>query len=222
MSTIERMLPSVAHDPACQNAAVGSLRADARRNRDQIIATARSMFASAGLDVPMEEIARGAGVGVGTLYRRFTDRDALIGAVLEDNLTRLLTEIRAAAAEEPTAWQALVRLLTAAVRLRLSVHLAVHFRYTLTDDPNVTAMRSQLLDALDDLVSAAQRDGDLRPDVGTGDVAQLSVLLSRAPELSEITAGRCTAIMIDGLRATAAVAVLPGEPVRPGTGSGPV
>jgi AcrR family transcriptional regulator len=213
MSTIERMIPSVAHDPACQNSAVESLRADARRNRDQIIATARSMFARGGLDVPMEEIARGAGVGVGTLYRRFTDRDALIRAVLEDNLTRLLTEIRAAAAEEPTAWQALVRLLTASVRLRLSVHLAVHFRHTLTDDPNVTAMRSQLLDTLDDLVRAAQHDGDLRPDVGTGDVAQLSVLLSRTPELSEMSARRCTAIMIDGLRATAAVEQLPGEPV---------
>lgn len=213
MSTIEWMIPSVVHDRACQNAAVGTLRADARRNRDQIIATARSMFASSGLDVPMEEIARSAGVGVGTLYRRFTDRDALIKAVLEDNLARILAEMRAAAAEEPTAWRALVRLLTAAVRLRLSVHLAVHFRHTLTDDPDVAAMRSQLLDTLDDLVRAAQRDGDLRPDVGTGDVAQVSVLLSRTPELSEVSAHRCTAIMIDGLRATAAAGQLPGKPV---------
>ena len=76
------------------------LRADARRNRDQIIAAARSMFASGGLDVPMDEIARTARVGVGTLYRRFTDRDALVKAVLEDNLARILTETRTAAAEE--------------------------------------------------------------------------------------------------------------------------
>ena len=54
------------------------LRADARRNRDRIIAAARTAFAEQGTDVPMEEIARAAGVGVGTLYRRFPDRDSLI------------------------------------------------------------------------------------------------------------------------------------------------
>jgi AcrR family transcriptional regulator len=197
----------------CQNAAVETLRADARRNREQIIAAARSIFAGSGLDVSMEEIARSARVGIGTLYRRFTDRDALVKAVLEDNLAKLLSETRAAAAGEPTAWRALVRLLTAAVRLRLSVHLAVHFRHALAGDPEIAAMRADLLDALDDLVRAAQRDGDLRPDVGTGDVAQLSVLLLRAPELSETSAHRCTAIMIDGLRATATASPLPGRPV---------
>jgi AcrR family transcriptional regulator len=193
---------------------VESLRADARRNRDQIIAAARSIFAGSGLDVPMEEIARTARVGVGTLYRRFTDRDALIKAVLEDNLARILTEARAAAAEEPSAWAALVRLLTASVRLRLSVHLAVHFRHALAGDPELATMRSDLLDALDNLVRAAQRDGDLRPDVGTGDVAHLSVLLLRAPELSDDSARRCAGIMIDGLRAAAASTALPGRPVH--------
>lgn len=161
----------------------------------------------------MEEIARSARVGVGTLYRRFTDRDALIKAVLEDNLTRLLDETRAAAAEEPTAWQALVRLLTASVRMRLSVHLAVHFRHAVAGDPDLASMRSELLDALDDLVRTAQRDGDLRPDAGTGDVAQLSVLLLR-PELPEAHVRRSTAIMIDGLRAAAAAEALPGTPPR--------
>jgi AcrR family transcriptional regulator len=197
----------------CQNAPVESLRADARRNREQIIAAARSIFAGSGLDAPMEEIARSARVGVGTLYRRFTDRDALIKAVLEDNLARILDETRAAVAEEPTAWQALVRLLTASVRMRLSVHLAVHFRHALTGDPDLTDMRSELLAALDDLVRTAQRDGDLRPDAGTGDVAQLSVLLLR-PELPEAQVRRSTAIMIDGLRAAAATGPLPGTPPR--------
>ena len=198
----------------CQNAPVESLRADARRNREQIIAAARSIFTGgSGLDVPMEEIARTARVGVGTLYRRFTDRDALIKAVLEDNLARILDETRAAVAEEPTAWQGLVRLLTASVRMRLSVHLAVYFRHALTDDPDLTEMRSKLLEALDDLVRTAQRDGDLRPDVGTGDVAHLSVLLLQ-PDLPEAHVRRSAAIMIDGLRAAAATRPLPGTPPR--------
>src|SRR5881227_3330880 len=84
-----------------------TLRADARRNRDQILAAARSIFAAQGPEVPMEEIARAAGVGVGTLYRRFPDRDALIRAVAVENFERVLTDARAAAKEEPSAWLAL-------------------------------------------------------------------------------------------------------------------
>ena len=86
-----------------------TLRADARRNREQIIVAARGVFAERGFDVPMDEIARAAKVGVGTLYRRFPDRDALMRAVATDSLTRVLDEARRAAAEEPSAWQALVR-----------------------------------------------------------------------------------------------------------------
>src|SRR5690349_16231486 len=89
-----------------------TLRADARRNREQIIAAAKKMFLEFGPDVPMEEIARGAGVGVGTLYRRFPDREALIRAVARDNFEVVLAEARTVAAEEPSAWQAIVRLLT--------------------------------------------------------------------------------------------------------------
>src|SRR4051812_21699365 len=100
-----------------------TLRADARRNRDQIITTARSVFAERGYDVPMDEIARAAGVGVGTLYRRFPDRDALVRAVATDSLTRIVGEARAAEAEEPTAWQALVRFLTRSAELQVSVQI---------------------------------------------------------------------------------------------------
>src|SRR4051794_29077547 len=101
------------------------LRADARRNRDQIIAAARVIFVEQGADVPMEEIARTAGVGVGTLYRRFPDRDALIRAVAVDNFDRVLIDAKAAAEEEPTAWAALVWLLHQSVELQLSVQLAM-------------------------------------------------------------------------------------------------
>ena len=75
------------------------LRADARRNRDQIVAAAKQWFAVQGPDVPMEEIARAAGVGVGTLYRRFPDREALIRAVVRESLTISVAEARAALEE---------------------------------------------------------------------------------------------------------------------------
>ena len=102
-----------------------TLRADARRNRDQILAAAKNIFAVSGPEVPMEEIARAAGVGVGTLYRRFPDRDALVRAVAMDNFERVLIDARVIAAEETSSWRALERLLRQSVELQLSVQLAM-------------------------------------------------------------------------------------------------
>jgi AcrR family transcriptional regulator len=196
------------------------LRADARRNRDQIIAAARTIFAEQGPDVPMEEIARAAGVGVGTLYRRFPDRDALIGAVARDNFGRVLTEARAAIAEEPTAWEALVRFLRQSRELQLSVQLALispMAARVISDDPLTDEFRRALLDELDIVVHAAQDEGFLRKDVDTGDVAMLFSLLlrqisSRANDALRAAPERCMALMLDGLRAQPGAA-LPGRPL---------
>jgi len=196
------------------------LRADARRNRDQIIAAARTIFAEQGPDVPMEEIARAAGVGVGTLYRRFPDRDALIGAVARDNFGRVLTEARAALAEEPTAWEALVRFLRQSRELQLSVQLALispMVAKVISDDPLTDEFRRALLDELDVVVHAAQEEGFLRKDVDTGDVAMLFSLLlrqisSRADDALRAGQERCMALMLDGLRVQPG-ATLPGRPL---------
>ena len=196
------------------------LRADARRNRDQIIAAARTIFAEQGPDVPMEEIARAAGVGVGTLYRRFPDRDALIGAVARDNFGRVLTEARAALAEEPTAWEALVRFLRQSRELQLSVQLALispMVAKVISDDPLTDEFRRALLDELDIVVHAAQEEGFLRKDVDTGDVAMLFSLLlrqisSRADDALRAGQERCMALMLDGLRVQPG-ATLPGRPL---------
>jgi AcrR family transcriptional regulator len=196
------------------------LRADARRNRDQIIAAARTIFAEQGPDIPMEEIARAAGVGVGTLYRRFPDRDALIGAVARDNFGRVLAEARAAIAEEATAWEALVRFLRQSRELRLSVQLAMispMAAKVIGEDPLTDKFRRALLDELDIVVHAAQAEGFLRKDVDTGDVAVLFSLLlrqisSRGNEVLRTAPERCMALMLDGLRAQPGNA-LPGRPL---------
>jgi AcrR family transcriptional regulator len=195
-----------------------TLRADARRNREQIIVAARGVFAARGFDVPMDEIARAAKVGVGTLYRRFPDRDALIRAVATDSLTRVLDEARGAAAEEPSAWQALVRFLTRSTELQFSLQMMPLTPGTiavLAGDPAVIGLRNELLDQLDHLVRAAQHEGELRADIGTGDVAQLSALIlrplpARDPEIARMSASRCTAILIDGLLARTG-STLPGR-----------
>ncbi|GAA5187218.1 TetR/AcrR family transcriptional regulator [Rugosimonospora acidiphila] len=196
------------------------LRADARRNRDQIMAAAKEVFAELGPDVPMEEIARRAGVGVGTLYRRFPDREALIRAVAQENFGAVLDDARAATAEEPTAWDALVRLMRRSRDLRLSVRLAVlspSAWAAMRDDPQIRQLRDGIMAALDDLVRAAQAEGVLRDDVGPGDVAALvSLLLRRVPADSDATAEliaeRALVVILDGLRADPG-SPLPGRPV---------
>ncbi|MEV7555373.1 helix-turn-helix domain-containing protein [Amycolatopsis sp. NPDC089917] len=185
------------------------LRADARRNRDQILAAARLIFAAQGAEVPMEEIARSAGVGVGTLYRRFPDRDALIRAVAVDNFDRVLRDARAAKDQEPSDWDALIRLLHQSMELQLSIQLAMvspRALAILRSDPAIKALRDELLVVLSGFVQGAQAEGRLREDVGTGDVAMLfATLLRQMPgkgeEVARIAMRRCIGIMIDGLRA---------------------
>ncbi|MFD0891150.1 helix-turn-helix domain-containing protein, partial [Streptosporangium algeriense] len=77
-------------------AARPALRADAARNRERVTAAARRMFAERGLDVPFEDIARQAGVGVATLYRRFPTREDLVAAAYEDGMTAYADAVAAA------------------------------------------------------------------------------------------------------------------------------
>ena len=190
------------------------LRADARRNRDQIIAAARTIFVAQGPDAPMEEIARAATVGVGTLYRRFPDRRTLIREVALDSFTRAMAEARASIEEEPTAWDALVRFVRYSRELRLTIHLAMisaQAGAVIRGDPTTERFRRVLLADLDHMVKGAQAEGQVRPDIGTGDVAMLFVLLMRQlpDKLDSIegAAERCMALMLDGLR------VQPGSPL---------
>ncbi|WP_328445219.1 MULTISPECIES: TetR/AcrR family transcriptional regulator [unclassified Amycolatopsis] len=197
-----------------------SLRADARRNRDQILAAAKSIFAASGAEVPMEEIARAAGVGVGTLYRRFPDRDALVRAVALDNFERVLIDARRIAAEETSPWNGLERLLRQSVELQLVVQLAMVSHRALVilkGDPEIHRLRDEILVVLDDFVRGAQAEGKLRADVGAGDVAILFATMLRqmhakTDEVAAMAASRCVGIMIDGLSARPGTP-LPGRPI---------
>lgn len=194
------------------------LRADARRNRDQILVAAREIFAERGADVAMEEIARRASVGVGTLYRRFADRETLIRAVFRETFQTVADEVEAALTEEPTGWAALMRIM----RLSAWLHVSVQAK-----SPTVTAvvkadletsrLRDHLLDMLDEVVRRAQEEGTLRRDVAVGDLAIMFMSVvnqapTLTPEAAGLAPGRVLAIMMDGLRA-AAPGDLPGRPL---------
>jgi AcrR family transcriptional regulator len=196
------------------------LRSDARRNRDQILRAAKEIFASQGIGVPMEEIARRAEVGVGTLYRRFPDREALIRAVFRDSFRAVAVETRAALAEEPTAWDALVRIMRQSAQLRLSMRLHTYsaaVAAVVRADEESERFRREAVDVLEQVMRRAQAEGTLRDDVGVGDLSMLFVSVvhqmhNLTAEAAALAPGRVLAIMLDGLRVRDAVP-LPGRPL---------
>jgi AcrR family transcriptional regulator len=197
------------------------MRADARRNRDRILTAAKASFATHGPEIPAEEIARAAGVAPGTLYRHFADREALILAVAQNNLDHALVEARAAVAEEPSAWDALVRILHQSHELRLSIRLALAYPavHELMKERKSGRLRRTMIELFDAVVRKAQAEGSLREDVGAGDVAVMFALLAHPlpimrSDVAEIASERCMALMLESLRAGSA-ARLPGRPVTP-------
>jgi AcrR family transcriptional regulator len=170
----------------------------------------------------MEAVARLAGVGVGTLYRRFQDRDALIRAVAVESIRHVLDESRRITAKGHPPWEALTQVLRSSIELRVIMQLAVsspRARAVLTDDPEIAESRQAIFAVLDGIVRAAHADGSLRADIDTGDIVLFWARLLRggSPTIDRTTTPvleRCLALMLDGLRA-GRTSTLPGTPISP-------
>jgi len=196
------------------------MRADALRNRDRIIAAARDLFAERGAEVPMEEIARRAGVGVGTLYRRFPDRTALHRDVARHVAGQMRDVAVSATEEEPDAWSALRRFAERSCAMHIGPLKPVidpERNAALRGDAELEEAERATFAAVTCLVERAQAEGALRPDVGTGDVIMLIGRLTCSPDelppgLEDLAPARLVSIMLDGLRA-ADPTVLPGAPI---------
>ncbi|MFD9950122.1 TetR/AcrR family transcriptional regulator [Nonomuraea sp. NPDC059023] len=184
------------------------LRADARHNREQIIVAAREVFLEQGIHAPLEEIARRAGVGIATLYRRFPDRHTLVLQVALENLTLVGEELDRATAAHPDAWGALVQLVRRLVELRLSVIMPVLLP-VLEEDARgeggaLKARRDQLYERMEQLTRAAQQEGRLRQGINPIDIWLGVVKLSRplpviGAELNELITGRQLELFLDSL-----------------------
>jgi AcrR family transcriptional regulator len=191
------------------------LRADARRNREQIVAAAHAVFVEHGVDAPLDDIAQRAGVGIGTLYRRFPDRTALIHAVCGDNLHRLVELARTELEQDQDAWGSLSRFLRRCVELRLGglfSALGKRLIFVIREDEELRAARQAMLSMLDRMVLEAQSDGVMRADIGTGDIIyMLGMVIRQNPEMqtqhAEEARRRMLEILLDGLR------VHPGSPL---------
>jgi AcrR family transcriptional regulator len=181
------------------------LRADARRNREAVLAAARERFGECGLDCQMDDIARTAGVGVGTVYRHFPTKEDLIAALVADRFERL-AERAEQALRQRDPWHAFCDLIrhSAAVTVRdraLSQFISWH-----PELGQHEAVRSGLADLTAQLMANAQRAGGMREDAVVEDVPTLvcalgAVTAGASGNMPELNWERYVEIMLDGLRA---------------------
>jgi AcrR family transcriptional regulator len=180
------------------------LRADARRNRARVLAAAEEAFADRGTAVSTEEIAQAAGVGIGTVFRHFPTKEALLRAVFVARLERVAQEAEDGAdAADPG--QALFALITHAVdRSASKIALADALSAAgIPPDAALGAVGARVRAALEVLLARAREAGAVRPEV---DVPALSAVLVGASRAVEHVAGdpalrqRVLALLLDGLR----------------------
>ncbi|MGW3418732.1 TetR/AcrR family transcriptional regulator [Streptomyces phaeochromogenes] len=183
-------------------------RADALRNRERIVTAAREMFVEFGPDVPLDEIARRAGVGNATVYRNFPDRDALVREVVCSVMDRTSEAAEIALAETGDAFEALSRFVHACADERLSALCPMMSSAFDQHHPDLEAARERIEELTERLMARAREAGQLRPDVGVGDLMIAVAQLSRPPAG---TAALCfdrfvhrhLQLFLDGLRAPA-------------------
>lgn len=182
------------------------LRADAERNRAKILEAAADVFASAGLEATLHDVAARAGVGVGTVYRRFPDKEALLGALFEDKL-RLVIEVSERATREPDSWAALVGFLRALTEMQ-SENRGLHEVLNGSEycQDRVAEARTEFAPLVDQLLARAQADGHVRADLEPSDLTVVLLMLNAValfshevrPDLWE----RQLDLVLEGLRAS--------------------
>jgi AcrR family transcriptional regulator len=182
------------------------LRADARRNREKILAAAAAAFSQSGLESQVEDIARRAGVGVGTVYRHFPTKDALVTALAEAHFERLADTVEAARAEGGDPWDVFAAAIwraaePAAADVAWCEIIAGH------SSAIDGAMRAQqrLAAATAALLERAQAAGLMRPDATVQDVRAIMCGLGHVATAQRSGAPldwrRYLEIALDGLRA---------------------
>lgn len=195
------------------------LRADARRNREKILAAARELFREQGTAVALDDIARRAGVGIGTLYRRFPDRDALITDVALEGFETGLAAVEAARAAGGGAVAVLDEMFRRVVEQRDRLVMPL-IGGPVVRDPRVRKLQRAILGALEEVLAEGRAEGVLRGDITPFDLVGAAAMTCRPmPHLPRETAGalaaRHVAVYLHGLRPHGALAlpdmVDPGE-----------
>jgi AcrR family transcriptional regulator len=180
------------------------LRADARRNREAVIAAAKMLFADQGLDAQMPDVAKVAKVGVGTVYRHFPTKDKLIEALVAERFERLAQKAREGV-EMDDAWDGLCDFIRFSAQIQADDRGLCEVMGSRPEVMDAAARAAGLPELCDRLVKRAQRSGELRRDLTWEDIPMIACGLGR---IAQATAGpaagrwpRLVEIILDGLRA---------------------
>jgi AcrR family transcriptional regulator len=171
-------------------------RADARRNFDALLAAAKDVFAEQGTEASLEEIARRADVGIGTLYRNFPTRQALLEAVYVNEVEALAATAAELTDLEP--WPALLAYLDRFVAYAATKKALMEGLNR--DNPVFGSCRHLMYEAGEPLLERAQKSGAVRSDTGIDDVMRLVTSVANAAYPEEGQRERVLALALDGLR----------------------
>jgi AcrR family transcriptional regulator len=183
------------------------LRADARRNREKLVRTASVVFREYGLDGSLDEIAKRAGVGRGTLYRHFPTRDELITAVFLERMAETVANAeRALELEDP--WEGFAQYVRETCRAQASDRAMADLTAIGHPSPELRTLRTRGYNVFTKLIDRAKASGALRPDFTPEDFILLTMAISGITRHTGRTAAAATdrfiALALDGLRADAA------------------
>jgi AcrR family transcriptional regulator len=193
MSTIEQL-------PTSDTVRARPMRADARRNYEKVLAAARDAFAAGGSATSLEEIARQAGVGIGTLYRHFPNRQALLEAVYAEEVESLCRSAGDFADLEP--WDALVAWLHGFVGYMATKQALAHelLDYMDREAPLFKSCRTMMYEAGEPLLKRAREAGAVRPDINLSDVIQMVGGIAKIQGAEPAQIEHILDIALDGLR----------------------
>ncbi|GAC1441351.1 MAG: TetR/AcrR family transcriptional regulator [Solirubrobacteraceae bacterium] len=189
------------------------LRRDAERNRQLILEAATRLFAARGLGVSLDEIARAAGVGVGTVYRRFPSRERLIDALFDERVNEIVA-LAEAGLEDPDPWRGLVGFIEGALtRQAADRGLKELLLGTAEGRAKIELIRARMLPLGTAMVHRAQEAGALRRDFSPRDLPLLQMMLGAVVDVSAATSPelwrRFLALTLDGMRADGVRSELP-------------
>jgi len=187
-----------------ERAPARTLRKDAERNRQRILEAAAEVFTERGFEATLDDVARHAGVGVGTVYRRFPDKGSLADALFMERIDRLVG-MAEHAQDQPDAWAALVSFLeNAAGMLAGDRGLRQLLMFAAHGHDRVAYARDRMRPAIDALIKRAQADGQVRDDLAATDIPMLEFMLGAATEYARHVRPtiwrRYLALMLDALR----------------------
>lgn len=185
------------------------LRADAIRNRERILAAAREAFVSDGTEAPLDEIARRAGVGNATLYRHFPDRKSLLFHVLLYVNQRNIERAESLLEGDRDPFEALSEALLGSVDECIGALCTELLKAGIDPEhPELAASRHRVISIMEKLIDRAHQAGQMRADIGSGDLLVAIARLTRPMPGGECPGGQLAArrhvqIFVDGLRAPA-------------------